>query len=148
MKFVVKKKFNELTNLELYKILKLRNEVFIIEQNCLYLDIDDIDLASTHLFIVEDDQVIASTRLIPSNVEFSEASIGRVVVRQDYRSKNIEYKLMRESINYLINNMNENTIKIEAQSYAIKFYEKVGFKNLGDEHILDGIPHVWMIYPN
>ena len=128
----------------LYSLLQLRSEIFVVEQDCVYQDLDNIDLDSKHLLVFDDDTLVASCRLIRSNVEFSEASIGRVVVKKEYRGRFLGLDMVKKAIDYMFNEMNENVIKIEAQSYAIPFYEKCGFTNLGDEHILDGIKHVWM----
>jgi ElaA protein len=143
MNFIYKS-FNELTKIELYKILKLRCDVFVVEQNCPYHDIDDLDLVSKHLFVMDDGECIACLRLIPSNVEFEEASIGRVIVAKNRRGTDLGLKLVKKGIELLFNDMKEKEILIEAQSYAIKFYEKCGFTNLGKEHDLDNIKHVWM----
>lgn len=140
------KKFNELTIDELYKILKARNEVFILEQTCPFLDCDDKDRQSIHLFLEKNNEVIAYCRLLPKGVAYSQSSIGRVLVSKNYRGKNLAKELMEEAINYILNIMKEKEIKIQAQAYLFKFYSSFGFIPVSEEYVEDDIPHVDMIY--
>lgn len=140
------KKFNELSVEELYKILGLRNEIFIIEQECIYLDCDNKDFKSYHLFLEENDEVIAYLRILEKGVSFDEVSIGRVSVKKSYRGKGISRELMLKGIHFIENDLNEDTIKIQAQAYLLKFYISLGFKKVSEGYLEDGIPHINMIY--
>ncbi|WP_297636534.1 GNAT family N-acetyltransferase [uncultured Clostridium sp.] len=140
------KRFDELSVEELYKILGLRNEIFIIEQECIYLDCDNKDFKSYHLFLEEKDEVIAYLRILEKGVSFDEMSIGRVSVKKSYRGKGISRELMLKGIHFIENNLNEDTIKIQAQAYLLKFYSSLGFKQVSEEYLEDGIPHIDMIY--
>ncbi|MGL5415363.1 MAG: GNAT family N-acetyltransferase [Clostridium sp.] len=140
------KKFNDLTTEELYKILGLRNEIFIIEQDCIYLDCDNKDFKAYHLFLEEKDEVIAYLRILEKGVSFDEIGIGRVSVKKRYRGKGISRELMLKGIHFIENNLNEDTIKIQAQAYLLKFYSSLGFKQISKEYLEDGIPHIDMMY--
>ena len=140
------KKFEELTTNELYMILKVRNEVFILEQTCPFLDCDDKDRSSYHMFLENNNEIIAYCRLLPKGVAYKESSIGRVLVSKNYRGQNLAKELMEKGINFIIKNLNENEIKIQAQAYLFKFYSSFGFIPISDEYIEDDIPHIDMIY--
>ncbi len=129
--------FDSLTNHELYKILKERAAVFIVEQNCPYQDLDDIDFKSTHITIFCGQEIVAYSRVFKDN-DRDLWHIGRVLTIQ--RNKHYGLQIMNESIE-VAKRLGAKTIEIEAQCYAIPFYEKVGFKINSDEFILDGIPH-------
>jgi ElaA protein len=139
------KKFDELTNKELYLILQLRNEVFVVEQNCVYQDADGKDDKAIHLFYKNGEEITAYTRLFSAGEYFDNASIGRVVVSPKYRRQNLGKKIMIDSINYLHNELKEPVIEISAQSYLKRFYNELGFKEKGKEYMEDGIPHIRMI---
>lgn len=140
------KRFNELTVEELYKILELRNEIFIVEQECIYLDCDNKDSNSYHLFLEDNNEVIAYLRILDRGVSYDEISIGRVLVKKSYRGKGISKELMLKGIEFIENNLDESTIKIQAQAYLLKFYSRLGFKSISDEYLDDGIPHIDMLY--
>lgn len=140
------KKFEELTTDELYMILKVRNEVFILEQTCPFLDCDDKDRKSFHMFLEEDNAVIAYCRLLPKGLAYKESSIGRVLVSKSYRGKDLAKQLMEKGINFILNNMKEREIKIQAQAYLFKFYSNFGFTPISEEYLEDNIPHIDMIY--
>lgn len=140
------KKFNELNIEEIYKILALRNEVFIVEQECPYLDCDDKDLNSYHLFLTENGQIVSYLRILEKGVSYDEISIGRVAVKKSYRGKGISRKMMLKAIEFIENNLSENTIKIQAQAYLLDFYSSLGFKAVSEEYLEDNIPHIDMIY--
>lgn len=141
---LVCKEFYKLSLDELYSIYKLRCEVFIVEQNCPYLDIDDVDKNSYHMFYKNYDEIIAYLRVIPKNMYLNTSSIGRVIVKKEYRGKNIGLILLKEAIKLITDLKLDNTITIHAQTYAIPFYNKVGFKAIGNEFLEDGIPHFTM----
>ena len=136
------KNFNELTNTEIYNILKIRAEVFVVEQNCVYNDIDDKDLEAIHMFIKEDSNIVAYLRVLEKSDE--KISFGRVFVEKNSRKKGYAIKLISEALKLINKKWPEKNIIIEAQSYLKKFYENFGFKAIKSEHIEDGIPHYWM----
>ncbi len=144
MKYIVKS-FNELSLQELYNILKLRSEVFVVEQDCVYQDIDGKDQKALHVLGVKDGNLIAYTRLFKPNDYFKEASIGRVVVDKEERQFGYGHSLIKFSIKRLKEAYNTTAIKIGAQSYLKKFYESHGFIKIGEAYIEDGIPHIHMI---
>jgi ElaA protein len=139
------KSFEELTTIELYSILQLRNEVFVVEQNCVYQDIDGKDKKSFHLMAWQDDQLTAYTRLVPPGISFIEASIGRVITSPKYRGLGIGITLMEKSIHHTLQSYTTNKIRIGAQLYLKKFYEGFNFVAQGDEFLEDGIPHIEML---
>ncbi len=140
------KKFDDLKVEEIYKILKIRNEVFIVEQQCAYQDCDGKDENSYHLFLQDNDKIIAYLRILKKGVSYDEISIGRVLVHKDYRGKGISRELMLKAINYIEVNLNEKEIKIQAQSYLVNFYRSLGFKEVSNEYLEDNIPHMDMLY--
>jgi ElaA protein len=139
------KKFDELTNTELYDLLRLREEVFIVEQNCIFQDIDNKDQFAWHVMGKTDGRLAAYTRLLPAGRSFQEASIGRVVTSQFARGSGIGKKLMDISIAELYRLMGKQTIKIGAQLYLKSFYESFGFQQTGDKYMEDGIEHIEML---
>lgn len=139
------KSFSDLTKEELYNILSLRSEVFIVEQNCAYQDIDHKDQFALHVFLKKNNQIIAYTRIFKPNDYFEYSSIGRVVVLKKERASKIGSQIMSFSIKKIEEIFNETKIKISAQNYLISFYEKLGFKAIGEEYLEDGIPHIAMI---
>ena len=139
------KEFNELTTAELYAIMQLRNEVFVVEQNCVYQDADGKDQRSMHLCGWDGVQLAAYTRIIPPGISYTEASIGRVVTAAAYRNTGAGRKLMEESIKHTFNRFHVNSIRIGAQVYLAKFYGSLGFIQSSGEYLEDGIPHIEMI---
>lgn len=141
------KKYNELSTDELYQILQLRAEVFIVEQQCVYQDLDSKDQDAFHLMLHnQDNLLLAYTRLLPPDISYKNySSIGRVVSHPDFRSKGLGKSIMQKSILYIENLFPQNHIKISAQSYLIKFYESFSFQTIGDEYLEDNIPHTTMI---
>lgn len=140
----VVKKFDELTVEELYEILKLRAEVFVVEQDCVYQDIDDKDKDAWHVFLRDDDGVEAYLRVLDKGAAFEEVSIGRVVDRK--RGQGFGKAIMDEGIKVAVDKLGADRIKIVAQSYAEGFYAKMGFVTVSEEFMYDGIPHVYMIW--
>ncbi len=139
------KPFDALTPKELYKILQLRNEVFIVEQNCPYQDCDNKDLYGWHLMGMQEDKLVAYSRLLAPGISYSESSIGRVVSSPSARKKGMGKELMLESISQIKNLFNTDTIRIGAQLYLQKFYESFGFIRVGDIYLEDNIPHIIML---
>ncbi len=140
------KKFEELTIGELYEILELRNAVFIVEQECPYQDCDGNDKNSYHLFLEDNDNIIAYSRILKKGVSYDEISIGRVVVNKSYRGKSIARELLTRGIEFVKETLKETEIRIGAQAYLTDFYGSLGFKAVSDEYLEDGIPHVEMLY--
>jgi ElaA protein len=139
------KKFNELTPNEVYAALQLRNEVFVVEQNCVFQDADDKDQASFHLLGCHQNRLVAYTRLVPPGVIYEEPSIGRVVTSPSVRGSGAGKELMKESIEKSYELFDIKPIKIGAQLYLKKFYEGFDFYQVSDPYIEDGIPHIYMI---
>jgi len=139
------KTYTELTKEELYKILQLRSQVFVVEQNCVYQDIDFKDQKAIHILGFKNNKIIAYTRVFKSGDYFNEASIGRVVVAEKERKYKYGYAIMEASIKAISIYFNETIIKISAQTYLIKFYNSLGFNQIGDVYLEDGIPHIKMI---
>lgn len=138
------KSFDEISSIELYKILKTRNEVFVVEQDCVYQDCDDKDLKSYHLFLEEEEKVIAYLRILPKGLSYDEISIGRVLVIKDSRGRGLAQKMLIEAIRFIENEMKETKIKISAQAYLEKFYKQHGFEAVSDVYLEDDIPHIEM----
>lgn len=138
--------FNDLNIHELYKIMALRSKIFVVEQNCVYQDLDEKDQQSSHLCGWEGDKLIAYTRILPPGVSYKEASLGRVMVHPDYRTKGIGKELTEISIEKTLNHFNVNEIRISAQSHLIDFYIQCGFIDTGKNYLEDDIPHTEMFY--
>ncbi|VXC25306.1 Protein ElaA [Flavobacterium sp. 9AF] len=138
------KRFKELSLGELYDLLKLRSEVFVVEQNCVYLDIDGKDSKAIHVLGFYKEELVAYTRVFNKGDYFNEASIGRVVVHPDYRDKKWGFQLMETSIETVKVFFNQTEITISAQQYLTKFYESLGFIQTSDMYLEDDIPHVEM----
>ncbi len=139
------KHFDELISIELYQLLRLREQVFIIEQNCIYPDLDNQDKKAIHVLGIIVNEVVAYARLFKSGDYFDTASIGRVVVDAKYRKLAIGRQLMQCSIAEVKNLFDEDIITISAQCYLIDFYESLGFQAVGEEYLEDNIPHIKMI---
>lgn len=143
------KPFSALSIDELYKIMALRQEVFVVEQNCPYLDADGKDQQAWHLMALDqNDRLVAYSRFGGKGVFYENyASIGRIVTAPSIRNKGFGKKLMSESLDAIKNTIGAQPIKISAQSYLIRFYESFGFAKTGAEYLEDGIPHIAMIRP-
>ena len=138
------KKFHELTLEELYAILQLRSKVFIVEQNCIYNDVDGKDQLAWHLIATEEGNLIAYTRILSPGVVYTDPSIGRVVISPSKRSSGLGRELMNRSIGHCEKLFGNTSITLSAQVYLKKFYESLGFFAVGDEFLDDGIPHIEM----
>lgn len=139
------KKFEELNTRELYSLLRLRNEVFVVEQDCVYQDIDGKDLRALHILGWEDEKLVAYARCFKAGDYFDDATIGRILVRENYRKFGYGHKITDAAIKAIKVNYQANKIKISAQTYLVTFYESHGFKTIGDRYSEDGIPHIAMI---
>lgn len=139
------KKFSELTLTELYDILQLRSEVFVVEQDCVYQDIDGKDAEALHIIGFKNDKVVAYTRCFKPGYYFEEAAIGRVVVKDSERKYGYGHEIMNASDKAIKDHFNTSNIKLSAQQYLIKFYELHGYSTTGEGYLEDGIPHIAMI---
>ncbi|OBX26596.1 ElaA protein [Gelidibacter algens] len=142
---IITKTFKELSIDELYAILQLRSEIFVVEQNCVYQDIDYKDQSALHILGYKEDKLVAYTRIFKPEDYFEYASIGRVLVKAGERHLKYGNKIMEASINTIEERYNEIKIKISAQTYLIRFYNNLGFKEFGDGYLEDGIPHIGML---
>lgn len=141
------KKFSELSTEEIYNILKLRSEVFVVEQNCVYQDIDEKDKKATHLFLEKNNDIIAYTRIFKKGDYYEEnPSIGRVVVSKKERGKNLGKEIMLNSIEFIKKELEGRKIELSAQKYLDKFYRDLDFYSEGEDYLEDGIPHQRMFY--
>ncbi len=139
-----KKTFPELTVDELYELLRVRSQVFVVEQNCVYQDLDGDDQRSIHLWLTQDDKVVALARVCPAGTHLTEISIGRVITTE--RGKGYGRIIMQKAIHAAVEHFHARRIDIEAQLYAKGFYESVGFRQSSDSFMLDGIPHIRMTW--
>lgn len=137
------KKFQELTNIEFYQIFKLRFDVFVIEQNCIYNEFDNIDYEASHIFIEENGEVIAYTRAYHKTKSID--SLGRVVVSPKYRKKQLGRKIVQVSIDYMQKEWQSQEIIISAQYHLKEFYSSFGFEQISQVYDDEGIDHIDMI---
>jgi len=138
------KVFDDLTTKELYDILQLRSEVFVVEQDCVYQDLDGKDANATHIIGLMNNNVVAYTRVFKPGDYFKTAAIGRVVVKASERHRNFGKTIMKASINYLEDKFDKPTITLSAQTYLVRFYTELGFEPIGEKYLEDGIPHIRM----
>lgn len=142
---LITKTFNELSIDELYAILQLRSEVFVVEQNCVFQDMDYKDQNALHVLGTFNNKIVAYTRLFKAGDYYENASIGRVVINSNYRSRKWGYDLMQFSISEIEKHFRTSKITISAQLYLQKFYEKNGFNKTSDIYLEDEIEHIEMI---
>ena len=140
------KTFNELHIIEMYEILRLRSEVFVVEQACIYQDLDNKDQKAIHLLYKKNDEIIAYSRIFKKGEYYKNPSIGRVVVSKKNRNKNLGKEIMLESMEYIKNNLYGEKIEVSAQMYLDKFYKNLGFYSDGNQYLEDGIPHQRMFF--
>ena len=140
------KKFDELTGQEVYEILKIRSEVFVIEQTCIYEDCDDKDKKSYHLFGVDNGQIVAYSRILEKGVSYDEISIGRVLTAKRHRRKGLGKVMMLNAIEFIEKHLKEKVIRISAQQYLLNFYSNLGFVKVSEMYLEDDIPHLEMLY--
>lgn len=140
------KSFIQLTGEEVYEILKIRSVIFVVEQNCAYLDMDDKDKVASHLFkLNQQSEIICYCRILPPNTNFEQASIGRVVTNKNYRAKGLAREMMVQAIRYIEEEWRQTEIKISAQKYLEHFYGTLGFQSCSKTYLEDNIPHIEMI---
>ncbi len=140
--------FAELSTSQLYEILKLRSEVFVVEQDCVYQDMDGLDQSSLHLCQWQDSELLAYTRLLAPGLDFDDAcAIGRIITSPKVRRKGYGRPILHESIRICEQRWPSTPIKLHAQTYLLDFYREFGFSTYGDEFLEDGIPHFFMERP-
>lgn len=138
--------FNELTTAQLYEILKLRAEAFVVEQDCAYQDLDDKDQSAHHMFLEDNGRIIAVLRILPENVAYREMAIGRLVVKKSYRGKGISRKMMKRAMKYITEELAKDKIRLSGQAYLSDFYQSLGFKKVSEMYLEDGIEHFEFFY--
>lgn len=142
------KSFDELSLHELYQLLQLRAEVFVVEQDCPYQDLDGKDYKAIHLLANDaEGRLVAYCRLLPAGISYPEPSIGRVVNSPAIRNQGAGKKLMHEAIRYIREHWEQAPIRISAQCYLEKFYTELGFQKTGEPYMEDNIPHIEMLMP-
>ena len=141
---VIIKKFHDLDKLELYKIIQLRIDVFVVEQDCPYQDLDGLDEVGTHLWLEEDNEVVSYLRINPPKTRFDEVSFGRIVTKQLARRKGLSEAIILKSLE-IVKQEDLGPIRISAQSYLEDYYSKFGFIKCSDEYLEDNIPHIEML---
>ncbi len=139
---IKRKRFEELTTGELYEILRCRSEVFIMEQDCVYQDLDGIDQKSTHLYAEEDGKIVSYLRVIDAGVKYPAASIGRVITMKEGRGRGLATMLIGEALE--IAREKWDVVEIEAQAYLREYYERFGFVEISDVYMYEGLPHISM----
>lgn len=139
------KKFNELSIHELYEIVQLRSAIFVVEQDCVYQDLDGKDQKALHVMGIKSGVIVAYTRIFKPGDYFEESSIGRVAVHKDYRKFGYGKEIMNASIKAVLDVYKSVKVKISAQTYLIKFYSALGFQEIGESYLEDGIPHIQMV---
>ena len=138
------KPYNDLSKDQFFDILKLRIEIFVVEQCCYYQELDDEDKEAFHVSIYNDGIIVAVGRIIP-NLHNKEVKIGRIAVRMEYRKKGLAYKMMKDIMNFLSKDYKNFSVLLSAQTYLIEFYQSFGFKEVGDNYLEDGIEHINMV---
>ena len=138
------KPYNDLSKDQFFDILKLRIEIFVVEQCCYYQELDDEDKEAFHVSIYNDGIIVAVGRIIP-NLHNKEVKIGRIAVKMEYRKKGLAYKMMKDIMNFLSKDYKNFSVLLSAQTYLIEFYQSFGFKEVGDNYLEDGIEHINMV---
>lgn len=144
MDFIIKG-FQELTNTELYDMIRLREEVFVVEQDCVYLDCDGKDKLSDLLLLKDGEKIVGTLRMIPQGISYEELSIGRVVMKKEYRKKGLAEKMMSTAIDFMYEKYGKKDIVISAQVVIKSLYKKVGFVEISEVYLEDDIDHVKMV---
>lgn len=139
------KTFEEFTIPELYNVLKARINVFVVEQNCPYPDLDDYDQKAIHIWAEKDGEILANCRIFDKGIKYSETSIGRVLTTEKGRGKNLGKQLIAYALEAIEARFRTSEVRISAQDYLIKFYGEFGFEDTGKKYLEDDIPHTEMI---
>ena len=140
------KAFDQLSLQELYTILTLRTNVFVIEQACPYPEVDGKDPNCLHLLGTINGELVAYLRILPAGLRYDKVSIGRVVIKPSHRGKGLGRLMMEQAIHCITNEWKESQIKIGAQAYLEKFYQSLGFEPVSEVYLEDDIPHLDMLY--
>ena len=138
------KRYNDLSKDQFFDILKLRIEIFVVEQCCYYQELDNEDKEAFHVSIYNDGIIVAVGRIIP-NLHNKEVKIGRIAVKMEYRKKGLAYKMMKDIMNFISKKYKNFSVLISAQTYLIEFYQSFGFKKIGNTYLEDGIEHINMV---
>jgi ElaA protein len=141
----VVKNFTELNTTELYDLLQLRSEIFVVEQDCVYQDLDGKDQEALHVIGKKNDKIVAYTRIFKAGDYMEHACIGRVVVKDNERKHGYGLEIMKATINAIEQQLGENIIALSAQTYLKRFYNSLGFQEEGAAYLEDGISHVLMV---
>ncbi|WP_027378716.1 GNAT family N-acetyltransferase [Chryseobacterium daeguense] len=139
------KTFEELTVPELYSFLKARIDVFVIEQNCPYPDLDNYDQKAIHIWAEENGEVLAYCRVFDKGIKYDETSIGRVLTTEAARGRSLGKQLIQYAVETIENRFHTPEIRISAQDYLLKFYSDFGFTDTGKKYLEDDIPHTEMV---
>ena len=139
------KTFSELTTTELYEIIKARVNVFVVEQDCPYPDLDDYDQKAIHLWAEKEGEVLAYCRIFDKGIKYPETSIGRVVTTEKGRGTGLGKQLISYAIDIIENRLRTSEVRISAQDYLLKFYSDFGFRDTGKKYLEDNIPHTEML---
>ena len=139
--------FEDLTRRDLYAMLQLRERVFVVEQNCPYLELDGLDEHCLHILGRQEGTIVATTRILPPGLKYPEASIGRVVTSEEVRGSGLGKALMAATLDAIEEQYGPCPIRLSAQSYLIAFYESFAFARVSEEYLEDNIPHVDMVRP-
>lgn len=142
---IIAKTFDQLDIYELHDLMMLRSEVFVVEQNCVYQDVDGKDPKALHVLGKKDGSIVAYTRCFPPGFYFEAAAIGRVVVVSEERKYGYGADIMKASLEAIKAHYKVDDVKLSAQTYLVKFYNSLGFSTEGEEYLEDGIPHILMI---
>ena len=144
MNWIFYRNFDDFAAVHLYEVLKLRQEVFVIEQDCIYRDLDDYDQNASHLLLMNDDRLIGYLRILPPGLKFEEVSIGRIVTPLDLRGTGTGKQLISKGLDIVFEDGAEN-VRIEAQHHLENYYRKFGFRTVSEPYDMDGIPHIEMV---
>lgn len=143
---IIIKPFDGLLTIELYKMISIREEIFVLEQDCVYVDCDGNDPACDHMIVREGTEVIGTLRIVPKGIKYDKVSIGRVVLAKDYRGKGIAADMMTKALEYIKDKYGDIEVVLSGQVYIKKLYENAGFKVISDVYLEDGLDHVKMLY--
>lgn len=142
---IIIKEFNELTGQEVYEIARERVAIFAVEQNVKLEDLDGLDQKCHHVMLKEEKELVAYCRIIPKGLLYDAVTLSRVIVRKDYRGKDYGLKVSDKALDFIDNVLEERIVKIAAQEYAKGFYEKLGFKSVGESYTEANLRHIKMI---
>ncbi|UKN02662.1 GNAT family N-acetyltransferase [Paracrocinitomix mangrovi] len=140
------KHYSELSTDEFHDIIALRIAVFVVEQDCPYLELDGKDKDAYHLQAINDKRLIGTLRILKPGVYYGEAAIGRVASHPDFRDLKLGHEMMKHAMRFIDETLQLNEVRLSAQTHLVHFYEKFGFKSTGKEYLEDGIPHTELLF--